>query len=269
MSICLFFEVFLGASIASSLLRFMTDISTTVLAALSEEGKNTFTYYDQFLTDVFHACAPLFGEASYRQVYHDAASNPQWLAISLIANAEREGDGATRLWSLAACTKDSRVADQIRSHAIDESLHARSYIAVLRLVFPTAVDDKFYEQLLTLSPGYNFETSLVAVQGSPFAHDATVDDFIQMNIAEIRTLIHHLMQRPMLLGFCSRPKQKRLIKILDRLLMDETKHILYTAQLIDAYTATGNSSAIKALMLDRLQAFNEVTRHELAQRIFD
>jgi hypothetical protein len=247
----------------------MDDIASSTLAALREQGIGRLPYYDEYLMDACQASPPLFGEERYGEIFREAAQDPQWLAISLITNAEREGDGATRLWNLAACTSDAAVSDQIRQHAIDESGHARAYVAMLDIAFPSAVDRPLYAELLTLSPGYNHQTELRSSPGSAFAHAVTLDDLIQMNIAEIRTRIHHLLQRPMLLKFCPDANKAKLIRILDSLLYDETRHIAYTACLIDDLAAEGDAAAVKALMLERLRDFDQVTSQELESRVFD
>ena len=122
------------------------------------------------------------------------------MAMSLIQNAQGEGEGSGHLWDLAACTPDARVAAQVKAHAIDESRHAKAYVAMLDLTFPGVVDNEFHAQLASLSPGYTQRSPLEPHEGSPYASAITLDDLIQMNIAEIRTLVHHILQRPMLLG---------------------------------------------------------------------
>jgi hypothetical protein len=188
--------------------------------------------------------------------------------VSLITNAEREGDGASRLWSLAACTADTKLAKEIKRHGIDESMHARAYIRLLNLTFPNAVDPSFRRQLFGLSPGYREVDQPIPALGSPYAHDVTVDDLIQMNIAEIRTRVHHLFQRPMLMTYCDSGKTVALLGILDRLLEDETKHVAYTAALIEAHART-HPEDVEDLFRKRLTDFDEITRQELGDHIFE
>src|SRR4051812_15645605 len=47
---------------------------------------------------------PPFGAREYSDLYAAASLDARWMAVSLITNAEREGDGAKRLWSLSACS---------------------------------------------------------------------------------------------------------------------------------------------------------------------
>ncbi|MFB4248625.1 MULTISPECIES: hypothetical protein [Pseudomonas] len=247
----------------------MSDIACSTLRALREQSVPLLPHYDELLLNACSEAPPLFGEASYAEVYQEAAIDPQWLAISLITNAEREGDGATRLWNLAACTLDSAMAEQIRQHAIDESHHSRAYIRLLDMAFPGAVDPGLHHQLLTLSPGYSRQQTPVATPGSAYAHAITLDELIQMNIAEIRTRVHHLMQRPILLSFCPAHSRPQLARILDRLLYDETHHIAYTARLIEGFCARGSTAVARKLLVERMDDFDAITRKELELRVFD
>src|SRR5207244_2697028 len=123
-------------------------------------------------------------------------------------------------------------ASQIQQHAIDESRHSRLYSTILDITFPGAMDDRLRSLVASLSPGYTKESDLKPVEGSPFAHPVTLDDFIQMNIAEIRTRIHQLLQRPMLMAHCAQDRRNRLPGRLDSLAVDELAHVAYTAKLI-------------------------------------
>src|SRR6202044_2330222 len=104
-----------------------------------------------------------------------------------IANAEREGDGATRLWALAshAPTTDQHLL--LKAHAIDESRHALYYLALLEIAFPNMTDRQFRKELRGLSPQYSMRMEPLAAPGSPYAKPPPIDDYIQMNIAELRT----------------------------------------------------------------------------------
>ncbi|OHX11504.1 hypothetical protein [Chromobacterium sphagni] len=247
----------------------MHDVASSTLAALREQQVKVLPHYDAFLRKACQAAPPLFGDEEYADSYRQAAQDPQWLAVSLITNAEREGDGASRLWNLAASTPDPEISEQIRQHAVDESRHARAYISMLGMVFPTAVSRELMAELLTLSPGYGAHRQPQATPGSAFAHPITADDLIQMNIAEIRTRIHHLLQRPMLTSFCAPQTEEALLRVLDSLLYDETRHIAYTACLIERFAVETDPAELEALMLERMRDFDQITRQELALRVFE
>jgi hypothetical protein len=247
----------------------MNVIAELTISALRDLQITAVPHYTEALVAACDLSPPPYGAKSYGEIFRDAASDPSWLAASLIENAWREGDGSGRLWSLAACTAEGSMSAQVKQHAIDESRHSRWYIAMLDIVFPNAVDPSMRPDLEKLSPGYTIQSPLAPVPGSPFAHAVTLDDLIQMNIAEIRTCVHHLLQRPMLLAYCEPSQRGRLMPLLDSLLYDEKKHVAYTALLIDEHGRNGEADAVRALTAERLHDFNQVTYDELDRRVFE
>lgn len=212
---------------------------------------------------------PPFGTEEYSNTYRAASANGQWLAMSLMTNAEREGDGATRLWSLSACSDDENEKQLLKRHACDESSHALAYLALLDLTFPGAVDATFRAELNQLSPHFAMSQETYPIEGSPYARKPSVDDFMQMNIAEIRTTIHHLMQRQALAQHCPPENMPRARKVLDSLLRDELSHVAYTAVLIEAKAETADPEKFQELFTKRVRDFNNITKEELGERVFD
>jgi hypothetical protein len=247
----------------------MNIVAGLTVEALRHLDGNARPHYYQALTTACRKSAPVFGTRRYSDIYRAVAVNPYWMATSLMMNAQREGEGAGQLWDLGVSTPDERIAAQVRQHAIDESRHSRAYIALLDLAFPGAVDDEFHAQLTTLSPGYTRRSARNPHPDSLFAHPITVDDLIQMNIAEIRTLMHQRLQRPVLLAHCAPERRDRLTRILDVLLADETRHIAYTATLIEEFARTGGAQEMQRLMQERLSDFNALTLEDLGRRVFE
>lgn len=212
---------------------------------------------------------PPFGTAAYTNTYRGASSSGQWLAMSLITNAEREGDGAKRLWSLASCSDNEEERQLLKRHACDESSHALAYLALLDLAFPGAVTPTFRSELNQLSPHFSMAQEPYPIEGSPYARKPSVDDYMQMNIAEIRTTIHHLMQRQALAEHCPPENMPRATKVLDSLLRDELSHVAYTAVLIEEKAANTDAEKLQRMFSKRVRDFNNITKEELGERVFD
>jgi hypothetical protein len=245
----------------------MNIVAGMTIGALREHGVPELPTYESALAAACTAFPPPFGGRAYGDFYRSSASDPDWVALSLLTAAQGEGEGARHLWDMAACTTDVEVARQIKQHAIDEARHSRLYVTLLGLIFPEAADEKFRKRLGSLSPGYTANSPLVPMAGSPYAYPATVDELIQMNIAEIRTRIYHLLQRPVLLDrYCKTDQRPHVRKILDWLLVDETRHIAYTACLIERAAKASGSGHVTDLMRERVKDFNEITDEELAGR---
>ena len=84
-----------------------------------------------------------------------------------------------------------------------------------------------------------------------------------MNIGEIRTRIHQLLLRPVVILHSPPDKHTKLNRILDSLLVDETQHVSYTARLIEQGCAEGLEYFIHEVTAKRLEQFNQITLKEV------
>ena len=243
----------------------MNAVARATLRALAEHDVPALPSYRRALVSACEKSPPAFGKKAYADYYRRQARDPDWVALSLATNAQGEGDGAEHLWDLAASTPDPEVARQIQQHAVDEARHSRGYVTLLGLIFPRQTDAELLAKLKQLSPGYTMKSPLKANKRSAYARPATLDEFIQMNIAEMSTRVQHVFQRPVLLGYCPPPRRSQVRRILDSLLRDETQHIAYTARLIERAAQASGAKKVVALMHERLRDFNEITEGDLAR----
>ncbi|MCM3872020.1 MAG: hypothetical protein ND895_15155 [Pyrinomonadaceae bacterium] len=244
----------------------MNTVAELTIRALAESGVERLDGYSSSLSEACEATPPPYGMAWYGEKYREIACDPSWLANSLIANAAKEGEGSQKLWALAGRATQPEVSKQVRLHAIDEARHARLYISMLGIAFPEAVDKEIIAELNKLSPGY---TSDDEPDRLPAAAEAQVlDELIQMNIGEIRTRIHQLLLRPVIMVHCPPESRSKLQRILDSLLGDETRHIEYTARLIEKAMAE-ESAFVRHTMRKRLDEFNQITLDEVGELSFE
>jgi hypothetical protein len=237
------------------------------LRALCERGTEALPGYEMALSAACEAFPPPFGQAWYGEKYRRHASEPGWLAASLIANAEKEAEGSRKLWSLVARTSDAGIADAIRIHAIDESRHALVYVAMCELVFPGSLEGDVKVYAESLSPRYSPSDSPTPSDEKSSRY-VVLDELIQMNIGEIRTRIHQLLMGPVITAYCEPERRERLLKVLASLLADETKHIEYTARLIDAAARGGDSDFVRSTAIRRMKDFGELTLVEVGEATF-
>ncbi|HUC63219.1 MAG TPA: hypothetical protein VMF53_14815 [Alphaproteobacteria bacterium] len=233
------------------------------LEALQRHGTEPLPGYERSLREACEAEPPPFGQAWYGERYRDYAVDPSWLANWLVANAHGEGWGAGQLWKLSGRVADPEVAEQVRRHAIDESNHSRYYISMLRLAFPgTAEEPEILDQLRALSPGYGVKDR--PERSAPSNPRVLTDELIQMNLGEIRTRLHQLLLTPVIIEHTAPENRERLKTVLDTLVGDETRHIEYTARLIDrAYR--DDADYVVATMKRRLADFNKLTIAEVGE----
>lgn len=244
----------------------MNHVARTTLDAMAAQGVSGLSIYERALSSAFKRHAPVFGRKAYAELYRRSARDPEWVALSLATFAEGEGDGAERLWDMAASTPDAEIAAEVKQHAIDEARHSRGYVTLLGMIFPHLAGEQLLATMKQLSPGYTAAQPLRARQGSRDARPATVDELIQMNIAEMRTRVQHVFQRPVLLRHAKPAQRPRVRRILDSLLADETRHIAYTARLIERIARQSGSDPVMDLMHRRVRDFNELTDNEIAGR---
>jgi hypothetical protein len=142
-------------------------------------------------------------------------------------------------------------------------------LALLDLSFPGSVSREFRAELRQLSPGFAMHQELYPVPGSPYAKAPTLDDFLQMNIAEIRTAIHHVLQRRALALHCPPESLPSITRLHDSLLSDELRHIAYTAVLIEKCAEQFDAAKVASLFGIRMSHFNAITTKELGNNVYD
>jgi hypothetical protein len=188
---------------------------------------------------------PPFATELYDEMYGSASSSSQWLAMSLITNAQREGERARRLWSLAANSSENPNEQLLlKQHACDESKHALAYLALLDIAFPSVVDPTFRSQLDQFSPGFEMSQELSKENEPP--RQPSLDDYVALNIDEIRTTIHHVFQLRAIPKHCSADTLPQATKSLKKLLDDELNHVAYTAEIIESKTKDSPADEVDA-----------------------
>ena len=212
------------------------------------------------------ALEPPFLVAWYGDRYRQFAMNPDWLAQSFIANAEKEAEGARKLAKIASSARGHAFAPKIFAHAKDEARHARMYIAMLKLIFPEALDDGSRQQLLASYPVFGDMSDFDEPQR---ALEAILDDIIQMNIGEIRTRLHQMLLRPVAGAACPDANARPLLDLLQRIYDDEGRHIIYTAEILEEQSRHGYAAFIDAVYARRVRDFSVITLNEVGVGQFD
>jgi hypothetical protein len=234
-------------------------LAETTLEAMKNGGVEPLPRYAACLRESFEAAPPPFERAWYGKKFFRLAKDKQWLAVSLVGNAEKEGVGSRSLWRLAGCASDDRIAELVRLHSIDESRHALLYVSLLDMTF--AITPEIKHRLQDLSPRYVKKDRPERTERQPELR--TFDELIQMNIGEIRTRVNQTLFRPALLGYAVEDHREQIGRVMDRLLADETAHIAYTARLLEEALATDKREFVRDTMKKRLAQFNDITHNEV------
>lgn len=245
----------------------MTGVADLTLDALSEAGHQDLEGYGRVLR---HACAespPPFGRAWYGDKFRSLASEEEWLAHSLVLNAAKEGEGSEAIFEMATQVGHAAIARQIHEHAVDESRHSLVYIAMLETAFPGAVPVGEKPSLTALSPQYRLRDGFPS--NGTMSEDQLLDGLVQMNLGEIRTRIHQLLMTPVILAHCPRDRRPKLVKMLSSIVRDETKHIAYTARLIEAAIRRDRGPFIERVAAFRLEEFNRMTLQQVGAEVYE
>ena len=241
-------------------------IAEIVLQAIAKQGNLESNSYAECLFDALKEYPPPFGMAWYGERYREYACDPYWLSISLVANSEVEADGAKKLWEISG-QAPRHISGLIQRHSRDEVRHAHLYIAVLQHVFPTALEAKLRKDFLSRIPVY--KTSDEPTENRELSTLQLLDKIIQINLGEIRTLIHQMLLEPMLLEYSKSASKPVVGRLLHSLRQDESRHIAYTSKIIKAYGDHGYKEFIWQTMHCRLAAFNEITLDQVSGLIID
>ncbi len=140
---------------------------------------------------------------------------------------------------------------------------------MLGLTFPGAISDDLRPLLKGLSPGYSTRDQLEV--GVPSSLEQVIDELVQVNIGEIRTRIHQLLLRPVIMTYSAKAEHTRLSGLLQSILSDETRHVAYTATLLEAFIDQDEhlQDFIRTTFRQRLREFNEITLDEVDGRSFE
>ena len=220
-------------------------------------------WYARTLRAACRSSPPVFGAAWYGDRYRMLATDPRWVAESLLHNAAKEAQGSRELWDLAGRAKDPEVAVAVRNHAVDESRHARMYVAILDLAFPGALSPAGRYAVRGLAPRYGDRES--PPRRAPLTPRRLLDALIQVNLGEIKTRVNQLLLTPILTAYAPRASRRRLMRILQALLRDETRHVAYTAHFIEQALAGGQHVFVMTTMRRRLALLNRITESEIGR----
>ena len=106
---------------------------------------------------------------------------------------------------------------------------------------------------------------------APSSLEQVIDELVQVNIGEIRTRIHQLLLRPVIMTYSAEMDHSRLSGLLQSILSDETRHVAYTATLLEAFIDQDEhlQDFIRTTFRQRLREFNEITLDEVDGRSFE
>ena len=231
-----------------------------VLGDLRDFADSDLPLYSECLRDAFAGTEPVFVRQRYGEFFwHCATAVPGWLARVVLANAQAESDGATKLLNLwRQVHGNQRVSAEVLVHAEDEAGHSRLFVELTGAAFPGALSRRDVRSVKAgLTKIDRAELTKAAVP--PLDEVAVVDHLVQMNIGEIRTRAHMHLLGPAVLAASPESNGAWVERTLQRLGGDEVRHIGYTARLMEAWCCDGMRDIVQRLYADRLREFHIIT----------
>jgi hypothetical protein len=241
----------------------MNVVAEITLEALKQHHLGPLERYSRCLRATFEAHPPPFCAAWYGDRFREMARSREWFANIIVGNAATEGWGASKLWQLAGKTHEEHISELIRQHAMDEARHSRIYAHMVERVFPGTITEALKNEFKTFAPTFRSEDRPESLP--PYTLNDVMDNLLQMNVAEIRTMVNQMLVRPVLLAYCPEESRAHVTRMLDRLMWDETRHVGYTALLVDQALATPDAEFILDTALLRIVQFSEMTLGEVGR----
>lgn len=230
-----------------------------ILLNLKDFNDNELNHYTVILKDSFKAIEPVFTKPKYVDFFWQCATTvPGWIAEVVLANADAESQGSKKLLDLWKSTKISKeIEDSILFHARDESRHSHLFVKLVSIAFPEANSNG---ELLKIRNGLTKinNRDLIKDENS-VTDDILLDHLIQMNMGEIRTLIHMHFLGPVIFALTPKESKDKVYTILQGLAKDEVVHIGYTSKLIEDWCIDKNFDLAKQVYHDRLKDFHKLT----------
>jgi hypothetical protein len=230
-----------------------------ILNQLRGFSDSELTNYSSIVRMSCRSTDPVFFKPRYADFFWKCASTvPGWIADVVLANSEAESQGSAKLLSLWQLTQINKgIEDQILFHAKDEARHSRLFIKLVQLAFPNL---KSSAEVNDIKAGLiKIKSSDLKKKADLVTDDLLFDNLIQMNMGEIRTLIHMHFLGPVIYNMSPKENKDQVASILQGLANDEVVHIGYTAKLIEEWCTDNNYDIAEQLYSQRMEDFHAIT----------
>jgi hypothetical protein len=230
-----------------------------ILLQLKEFSNDDLSRFSVILTGAFEQVNPVFTRPKYIDFFwHCATTVPGWIGDVVLANADAESIGSKKLLDLwKSTTVNKEIEDSILFHAKDESRHSHLFVKLVAIAFP---ESNANGELLKIRNGLTKIKKHDLVKDDLSVSDSVLlDHLIQMNMGEIRTLVHMHFLGPVIFAMTPPVCKEKVSNILQGLAQDEVIHIGYTSKLIEDWCNDNNYELAESLYRYRLMDFHKLT----------
>lgn len=230
-----------------------------ILLQLKDFSHDDLGMFSSIIKEAFAQVQPVFTKPGYVDFFwHCATTVPGWISDVVLANAEAESAGSKKLLDLwKSTTINKEIEDSILFHAKDESRHSHLFVKLVSMAFPGSNANGELVEI---------RTNLTKIKKSDLVKDTVslsdntlLDHLIQMNMGEIRTLIHMHFLGPVIFALTPADSKEKVSSILQGLAHDEVVHIGYTSKLVEDWCRDNNYEQARSLYSSRLWDFHKLT----------
>lgn len=224
-----------------------------------ELSVNDCSHYLSALIRAFNAAEPIFVHPDYEKFFWTCATTaPGWVQTVVLQSAISESDGAGLLYrTWQAITYNREVEDGLLAHAKDEAYHSRIFLQLVRNVFPGYMTAGQASEIR--STLCQIKEAEIKKSGLHLPEEIAIDYLVQINLAEVRTLMNLHLFAPILWTLAPLDRKDGVEKQLRSLQRDELRHISYTGRLMEAWAANGDAKLVSDLFARNMSEFNTYT----------
>lgn len=238
-----------------------------ILSSLQEYEDDDMHCFFDIAEKAFGSIGPVFMKKRYVDFFwHCATTVPGWIPQVVLANADAESAGSKKLfdlWKQSASGKD--IDGKILYHAKDESRHSHIFVKLVNYAFPGMY---LPEELNRITHRLTKIKEIDLSKKKKSINDyEMMDNLIQMNMGEIRTLVHMHFLGPVVFEMTPKENKEKVYNMLQGLANDEIVHISYTSRLINEWCKTGDVKRAKELYNVRLRDFHKFTIEQTTESI--
>lgn len=239
-------------------------VGQLALESISTISRDERPYYDHAIKYASETCPPPYGMHWFGDEFRRLGRNNTWLANLLVSDSDMEGYSAGRLWQYAQTIQDSATAHGMQVHAKDEAIHSKIFAKMLYLAFPSVKS----EELTTQLAGYSPELKKFidpSIELPPPSYEELLNSMILVNLYEIKALVLGKLLTPLVLAHTPAESRSLVQKMMKRILADEAKHILYSADYIETACREGYGDFVLSAIKEFQGTLNLVTETDLAK----
>lgn len=243
-------------------------ISEFTIKNIESGGAVNLPNYYSALNNACEFNPPPYGKNWFGEEYRRMSRDPSWFANLLISDADLEGYSAKQLWIYASSVTDSALAHDLRFHAIDEARHSRMFGKLLFTIFPNTATDELREKLEEMSPKLQIKEVNEPVNNfETMSYHEILNSLILINLFEIKALLLQHLLRPTLFAYGTSDLNPRIQSTTNSLIVDEIRHISYTAKYLENAANIGYFDYICTAMSDFQKYLNHITLEQFSTSV--